>query len=279
MELESTNGNRESPNEISEAHISLIVVLFVFSVLILVGNLLTIVSILHFTKRKNTLSLLIVSLSFTEVLYVLGPNGIALYVIFDEDKEFKDLFTLCRVQAWTVVFLRIAATLEITLLGLDRVFNTALPHFYHKRWKGKLFVLFFFGIWICATFIATWPLLWLEGFSISNDTQGTFCLFSYDSSFAKFFVLFHVCLLAISCFSFYTIFTKSNKKSFSTKMAKDVDLDVSSRQLITERDIHTSTKDLSRLVALVVVVYFGCLLPWIVSMHMSQIRFVFNFLN
>ncbi|KAJ7393548.1 hypothetical protein OS493_006533 [Desmophyllum pertusum] len=125
METESTNGNSET----SEIHISVVVILFVFSIFILVGNLLTIISILQFTRRKNTLSLLIVALSLTEVLNALGPNGIALYVFFDKSKDFHDLFTLCRVQAWTIVFLRIAATLIITLLGLDRVFVTALPHF------------------------------------------------------------------------------------------------------------------------------------------------------
>ena len=262
METESTNGNSET----SEIHISVVVILFVFSIFILVGNLLTIISILQFTRRKNTLSLLIVALSLTEVLNALGPNGIALYVFFDKSKDFHDLFTLCRVQAWTIVFLRIAATLIITLLGLDRVFVTALPHFYHKHWKGKLFIVFFFGVWLCATFIATWPLLWLEGFHISSDTQGTFCLFPYTNSFAKFFVLFLVCLLVVCCFSFYTIFSMSSKKSFSTKLATDVSLvSTSSKQQIVTRDGHTSTKDLSRMVALVVLIYFGCILPWVVS--------------
>lgn len=261
MESESANGNRASSSETSEIHLSFAVILFAFSFLILAANLLTIISVLHFTNRKNTFSLLVVSLSLTEVLNVLGPNGIALYVFFDKDKGFQNLFTLCRVQAWLVVFLRVSASLVITLLALDRVFATALPRFYHKGWKGKLFVLFFFGFWMCAAFLATLPLLWLQGFHVSTDSQGAFCLFTYNSSFARFFVLFLLCLLAICCFSFYPMFSMSNKKSFSTT---DLDL-ASSKQRIAARDVHASSKQLSCMVTLVVVVYFCCILPWMVS--------------
>ena len=265
METDSENGDRTPLSETPEIHMVVIVVLFVFSFLILAGNLLTIVSVLQFTKRKNTLSLLIIALSLAEVLTTLGPNAIALYMFLDKNKEFKELFTLCRVQAWLVVFLRIAESLIITLLALDRVFLTAMPHFYHKHWKGTFFVLFFFGIWICAAFIATWPLLWLEGFHISSDTREIFCLFPYSSSFARFFVLFLLCLLVICCFTFYTMFGMSSKKSFSTKLSIKKDVLASSKQQIVARDVYSSTKELSRMVALVIGIYFCCIVPWLVS--------------
>ena len=267
METHSENGDPASLSETSNIHMVVIVVMFAFSFLILAGNLLTIVSVLQFTKRKNTLSLLIIALSLSEVLAMLGPNAIALYMFFDKNKEFGDLFTLCRVQAWLVVFLRIAESLVITLLALDRVFLTAMPHFYHKHWKGQLFVLFFFGSWICAAFIATLPLLWLEGFHVSRDVQEIFCLFPYNSSFARFFVLFLLCLLVICCFSFYKMFSMSSKKTFNTKLSTNKDL-ASSKQQIVARDVYSSTKELSRMVALVVVIYFCCILPWLVSERM-----------
>lgn len=270
METDSENGDQASLSGTSEIHVVVIVFLFVFSFLILAGNLLTIVSILQFTKRKNTMSLLIITLSLTEVLTMFGPNAIALYMFFDKNKEFEDLFTLCRVQAWLVVFLRFAESLIITLLALDGVFLTAMPHFYHKYWKGKLFVLFFFGVWICAAFIATWPLLWLEGFHVSSDTQEIFCLFPYNNSFARFFVLFLLSLLVICCFSFYTMFSMSSKKSFSTKLSTNKDL-ASSKQQIVARDVYSSTKELSRMVALVVVIYFCCIVPWLVSERMLHL--------
>ena len=266
MESDTENGDRSSLSETSKFHMAVIVVMFAISFLILAGNLLTIISVLQFTKRKSTLSLLIIALSLSEVLTMLGPNAIALYVFFDKNNEFGDLFTLCRVQAWLVVFLRIAESLVITLLALDRVFLTAMPHFYHKHWKGKLFVLFFFGFWICAAFIATLPLLWLEGFHVTSDAQEIFCLFPYNSSFARFFVLFLLCLLIICCFSFYTMFNMSSKKSFNTKLSTNHL--ASSKQQIVARDAYSSTKELSRMVALVVAIYFCCILPWLVSERM-----------
>ena len=271
MESKSVNaGEHASKTETAEIHISVIVIVFVISFFILAGNLLTILSILNFTKRKNTFSLLIIALSLTEVLNVLGPNVIALYVFFDKDNDFHKLFTLCRIQAWTMVFLRIAATLIITLLSLDRVLITVLPRFYRKHWKGKLFVAFFFGTWIMAAIIATWPLLWLDGFHVSKETQDTFCLFLYKNPFAGFFVLFLLCSLLVCCSCFFTVFSTSNKKSFSTRLALDEDLG-SSKQLalsFIERDAHSSTKDLSRLAALVVAIYLCCILPWMVSLQL-----------
>ena len=252
--------------ETSEVHISLVIAVFVISFFILAGNLLTTVSILHFTKRKNTFSFIVIALSLTDVLNVLGPNGIALYVSFDKENNFfHELFTLCRVQAWTIVFLRIAATLIITLLGLDQAFITVLPRFCRKHWKGKLFVVFFFGTWITAALIATWPLLWLDGFHMSKDTQGLFCLFQYKNPFGGFFVLFLVFTLVVSCFCFCTIFGTANKKSFSTKLTIEEDLCSSKQIAIVGRHVHPSTKQLSRMAALVVAIYFCCVLPWMVS--------------
>lgn len=274
MDSEDVNGEQTPDSETSEIRISLIIVLFVISIFILAGNMLTILSILLFTKRKNTFSLLAIALSLTEVLNVLGPSTISLSVFFDEGNDFHQVFTLCRVQAWTIVFLRIAATLIVTLIGLDRVFITVMPCFYRKQWKGKLFVVFFFGTWIVAAFIATWPLLWLDGFHVSEDTRDTFCLFLYKNPFAMFFVSFLSSMLAVCCLCFCTIFSMSNKKSFSTNLATDDDFGSSKqRAALVDRDLHSDDKQLTRLAAAVVALYFFCLLPWMVSLHWEYSSF------
>lgn len=271
----AANGVNKSEEDLDSSQIqkTLIVFVFVASLFILVGNLLTIISVLFFTKQKSTFSLLLTALSLTDVLSVLGPNAIALFVSLDESKEFRDLFTLCRVQAWMIVFLRITVTLIITLLTLDRAFIAVFPHFYRKQWKGKLFVVFFFVIWIVASFVATWPLLWLDGFHVSKETENTFCLFEYENPFGGFFVLFLFFSLAVCCFCFRIMFSKGNRKSFSTKRARlDEDLGFSKQNDIVGRDAHSDTKELSRMVALVVAIYFCCILPWTVSKSLKCIH-------
>ena len=282
MDSEGVNGEQTPNSETSEIRISLIIVLFVISIFILAGNLLTILSILLFTKRKNTFSLLLIALSLTEVLNILGPSTISLSVFFDKGNDFHQVFTLCRVQAWTIVFLRIAATLIVTLIGLDRVFITVMPCFYRKQWKAKLFVAFFFGTWIVAAFIATWPLLWLDGFHVSEDTRETFCLFQYNNPFAVFFVLFLCFMLVVSCLCFCTIFSVSNKKSFSTKLATNDNFDSSKQRVaLMDRDVHSDDKQLTRVAAVVVALYFCCLLPWMVSLlwEYSPFSSIFSSLN
>lgn len=271
----AANGVNKSEEDLDSSQIqkTLIVFVFVASLFILVGNLLTIISVLFFTKQKSTFSLLLTALSLTDVLSVLGPNAIALFVSLDKSKEFRDLFTLCRVQAWMIVFLRITVTLIITLLTLDRAFIAVFPHFYRKQWKGKLFVVFFFVIWIVASFVATWPLLWLDGFHVSKETENTFCLFEYENPFGGFFVLFLFFSLAVCCFCFRIMFSKGNRKSFSTKRARlDEDLGFSKQNDIVGRDAHSDTKELSRMVALVVAIYFCCILPWTVSKSLKCIH-------
>lgn len=270
----AVNGVSKSEEDSSQIQKILVVFVFVASLFILVGNLLTIISVLFFTKQKNTFTLLLIALSLTDVLSVLGPNAIALFVSLDQSKEFRDLFTLCRVQAWMTVFLRIAATLIITLLTLDRAFITVFPHFSRKQWKRKLFVVFFFGIWIVASFVATWPLLWLDGFHVYEETENIFCLFEYENPFGVFFVLFLFFSLAVCCFCFCIIFSAANRKSFSTKRARlDEDLGSSTRQYdIVGKDAHSDTKELSRIAALVVAIYFCCILPWTVSKSLKCIH-------
>ena len=280
MDPEGVNGEQTPSSETSEIRISLIMVLFVISIFILAGNMLTILSIFLFTKRKNSFSLLLIALSLTEVLNVLGPSAISLSVFFDEGNDFHQVFTLCRVQAWTIVFLRIAATLIITLIGLDRIFITVLPRFYRKQWKGKLFVVFLFGTWIVAAFIATWPLLWLDGFHVSEDTRDTFCLFLYKNPFAMFFVSFLCSMLVVCCLCFCTIFSMSNKKSFSTKSATDDDFGSSKQRVgLMDKDVHSDDKQLTRMAALVVALYFCCLLPWMVSLFGEYSSFSFSSLK
>lgn len=270
MELaESVNRGQTPSGETSEMYIIFVTVLFVISSCLLAGNLLAIISILLFTKRKKTFSLLLITLSITEVLNILGPNAMSLYVFFDEANNFHTLFTLCRVQAWAIVFLRTATTLLITLLGLDRAFITVIPRFYRRQWKGKLAILYYFGIWIIAAFVATWPLLWLDGFHMSRDAQDTFCLFLYKNPFAGFFVLFLLCSLVVCCFCFCVIFSKSHKKSFSTMSTTDKNITGSAPKqqavVMDTRDVHSSEKYLTRIAALIVAIYFCCYLPWMVS--------------
>ncbi|XP_068697235.1 type-1 angiotensin II receptor B-like [Montipora foliosa] len=272
MESENVNGEQTFNSASPEIRIALITTVFVVSFIILAGNLLTVVSILCFTKRKSTFSFLLVTISLIDILNILGPNVVSLFVFFDKGNNFYKYFTLCRLQAWSIVFLRCAATLAITLLGLDRFFITLTPRFYRKQWKGKLFVAFFFGKWIISAFIATWPLLWLDGFHVSKDTGYTFCLFLYENPVAGFFVVFLMCLLLVSCLCFYAIFSTSNKGSFSTKLRKDDGFSFSAKQReVSHLADPTDNKDLTILAALVVAVYFCCLLPWMIAITLGTL--------
>ena len=262
MESANVNGGLTANSESSlEIRVALIISV-VISFLILAGNLFTVVSIFCFIKRRNTSSFLLITISLIDILNILGPNTVSFFVFFDKESNFHNDFTLCRIQAWAIVFLRSASALAILFLSFDRVFITVTPRFYRKKWKGKLFVAFFFGKWVVSAFIATWPLLWLNAFQISKDTRDTLCLFLYENPFAGFFVVFLLCSMLVCCLCFYVIFSTSNKKSFSTEAAKDEEFGYNTKQVSLVDS--TDEKDLNGLTSVLVGVYFCCIMPWMV---------------
>ena len=263
MEPISNNSTKVLVSETAAIHTALVVTLFVLSIFILLGNLLTTVGLLLFTRRRNTLSLLISALSFSEILDVLGPGAVVLYVYFDRDMNFYERFTLCRLQAWLIVFLRITSSLLITLMGLDRIFAFSFPQFYQQRWKGKIPTAVVLAIWIFAAFVATWPLLWLEGYRLSRDGLNASCTFPYNGVFAAIFVLFLFLFLSFSLFCFCSICVPANKESFSTTKSLSHGTMSIPIQQVTKRA--NNARKLSRMVALVIVVYSLHILPWMVS--------------
>lgn len=263
MESANVNAGLAANSKSSlEIRVTLIITVFVISFFILAGNLFTVVNIFCFIKRRNTSSFLLITISLIDILNILGPNIVSFFVFFDKESNFHNHFTLCRIQAWAIVFLRCASALTISLLSLDRVFITLTPRFYRKKWKGKLFVAFCFGKWIISAFIATWPLFWLDAFQISKDTRDTLCLFLYETPFAGFFVVFLLCSMLVCCLCFYVIFSTSNKKSFSTEAAKEEEFSYNTKQVSLVNS--TEEKDLNILTSVLFGVYFCCIIPWMV---------------
>lgn len=278
MESANVNGGLTANSKSSlETRVTLIITIFVISFFILAGNLFTVVNIFCFIKRRNTSSFLLITISLIDILNILGPNIVSFFVFFDKESNFHNHFTLCRIQAWAIVFLRCASALTISLLSLDRVFITLTPRFYRKKWKGKLFAAFCFGKWIVSAFIATWPLFWLDAFQISKDTRDTLCLFLYENPFAGFFVVFLLCSMLVCCLCFYVIFSTSNKKSFSTEAAKEEEFSYNTKQVSLVNS--TEEKDLNILTSVLFGVYFCCIIPWMVrekQIFHPRLRLIFS---
>ena len=278
MESVNVNGGLTANSKSSlEIRVTLIITVFAISVLILAGNLFTVVNIFCFIKRRNTSGFLLITISLIDILNILGPNIVSFFVFFDKESNFYYYSTLCRIQAWAIVFLRCASALTISLLSLDRVFITLTPRFYRKKWKGKLFVAFCFGKWIVSAFIATWPLFWLDAFQISKDTRDTLCLFLYENPFAGFFVVFLLCLMLVCCLCFYVMFSTSNKKSFSTEAAKEEEFTYNTKQVSLVNS--TEEKDLNILTSVLFGFYFCCIIPWMVrekQIFHLRLRLIFS---
>lgn len=259
---ESATGLTKDP----AIHAAVVITLFVLSVFILVGNFLTIISILCFTKKNTTVGLVISSVALTEVFNVLGPNIITIYVYF-ADEDLSQHSTLCKIQGWLLTCLRVATSLLICTLSLDRMLAVFTRHFYKRRWSEPLSKIILFSVWILSAFVATWPLLGFGELSSTTDGSNVYCFFSYNNRFAIFVVVFLLSqvLFNIAC-SCILVF-----RAPSTTLGADPSLsheNVGMGKRLQNPARHLHQRSLTRMCGFVAGVYSLCFLPWIVRSNL-----------
>ncbi|EDO35093.1 predicted protein [Nematostella vectensis] len=245
-----------------------VILLVVASCVIACGNGLVLIAISRFTYKTYTLNPFIASLSLGDILH-LGPAAVALYVyVTHENQGFNDLITLCNVQAWLMVFLRMVASFSVLLIGVDRTLSLSTPKFYHFRWRGRLLYSLVLAIWIIAAFLASWPLFAGNGaITEFKDAPRIYCLFNPYGEFALFFALFNTVLVLISAVFIWSILSSSRRTLFSARFSN------SSGRVLIEKRCNLAHEQCSRMMsgmaAAVIGLYCLCLAPLTVAIFLN----------
>lgn len=241
-----------------------IYVLFVLSLLIALENILVVVSVAYFTPKKYSFSPFICSASIMDILQFFGPVSLSLHAFITKTVTFEQDETLCKIQSWLIVFLRMSSTLSILMLSIESCLSVVEQNFHRKKWNGAFVIVIVFACWVFSAFISSWPL-----FGVGDSKPASFCPHIYCLSVTKNSV-YSIVFASIQLFcvglstacSFYA--TNSSKQSLfrasysssTGKMAVQ-----KTRHLVQEQ----FNQKVSKMAALVVGIYSLCLVPWLVS--------------
>ena len=237
-------------------------ILIILEIVIVVGNTLTMLTVLRLRKRPLVVDVLIFSLSLADVMNAVSSVTIAIlmrYLIL-HDQEIPWL--MCQAQGWCIVAFQMMSVFIISMICLDRFTATVKPfwhlqHFYTPTRAVKAVALVSFLSFLAASCpLLGWgayhPLQWLA-----------ICLFNYRSSYAIFIAVFGYVQLGVVLFSSVAIVYSLGKFSKRQYELKATYFPKGSRNRNTEcmqkLKMRTQSQRQSRQLAkigLVVVVFF-----------------------
>lgn len=240
-----------------------IYVLFTLSLLIALQNILVIVSVSYFTPKRYPFSPFMCSTSTADILQLFGPVSLSFHLYINKKADFYEDKTLCKIQSWLIIFLRMASTISILMLSIDRFLSLTAHNFYRKKWKGIFLIIIVISCWVIAAFTSSWPLIFSVDYAkpVSFSPQ-IYCLFSRKSLYNLVFACVQLCCILVSCIcsfhatnsSRHSLFRASYSSS-TGKMAVQ-----KTRHLVHEQ----YNQKVSKMVAIIVGIYSFSLVPWLV---------------
>lgn len=239
---------------------AIVVILISFSSVVVFGNLFAVISIAKHSSSSLT-SVLVCYLSCVELLHAVACGTTTVYSYYSTHHSFDGNSMLCDFYAWLYLVFRIKTTLLVSLLTFDRVLLSSKPKFYVESWISRRtrWILAIF-VFISSLALASVP-LGASSFVPSPDARKFHCLFAYDGSYAVFYIAFHLVQTFFSFVLLPWVFAREKRVDarLSVLLVGEMVLCRRGRNVIKVRD----DLRISRLVAVVVVVYHACsvLLP------------------
>ena len=239
-----------------------IIYVILFSVLIVLGNSLTTLSILCFTPSKTIVGTVISFVSLAEVCNVLGARIITIYVHFTREFRLSPQSRLCQVQGYFSTAARLTTISLVCLLCVDRTLANFAKDFHHLKWRGTPFRIALSSIVLFSAFAASWPLFGFGKFVPAEETFNAHCIFQPDS-----FAVFVVCFLGPQL---TFIATASCVLIFKSPSAFEASFRASSRVSVKNGRLqnparHLHRRTLARMCGSIALLYFFCHTPWNVS--------------
>ena len=196
MSIETTSSSTDLYNK--SCNTAIIVVFVLFSTFSVIVNLFAVVSIARHSPI-SICTLLVCLLSSIELLNAFACGATSLYSYLKTSENFESSSMLCNFYAWLYVAFRIAATLIVTFLVLDRVLLSLKPPFYVKQWSSfRTRWIVPLSVFIVSVILASFPFA-DSSYTTSPDGGRFHCLFTYDGSFAVFYIVFHF-VQSLACF-------------------------------------------------------------------------------
>lgn len=164
------------------------VILIILGVLIVVGNSLTMLTVLWLRKRCLVVDVLIFSLALVDVMNALTSVTIAvlmrLFIL--RDQEFPRL--LCQAQGWCIVAFEMMSVFVISMICFDRYVAIVKPFWHRSQMTCTRTVKATIFASVLSILVASCPLLGWDTYRQLDWLA--ICLFDYRSSYAIFIAIF-----------------------------------------------------------------------------------------
>ena len=261
------NGTQFNVADNSAIHSAVAITLLTVSVIVLVENILTVVSILCYGKRRDAPDVWVCSLSMVDILQACIPSTMILYMYLSDSEAFHNSPGLCKAQGWFLVSLRIISCSTVAFMSFNQFIKHLLRPAIHEKWKQSHSAIIVILIWIFSAFVASLPLIGLGEIRPLKDVENLYCLFQSETEFGVFlFSLMFLLMIFTFCCVFTLVvvkpfFAPANLSSISDK--KITGYGRRSLKLIQERQ----SRAITRMVAVVSSFFYVCLLPRMVSVE------------
>ena len=195
-EIVRNSSENNTPNISSELQV---IVLILLEVLIVVGNLFTMLTVSRLRKHSLVVDVLIFSLSLVDVSNDLTIVTIAILMRFLILRRHEISRMLCQAQGWCIVAYEMTSVFIISLVCFDR-FTAIVKPFWHRMHLTRTRMVK--AVVIVATLsslVASLPLLGWDAYRQVDWLA--MCLFNYGSSYAVVIAFFGYVQLLFVLFS------------------------------------------------------------------------------
>lgn len=268
-----TNGASDETNVIVGIVVELVILVLV------AGNLLMILTLVHYRPWSIT-DLLLFSLSFSDII-----NGAIPVHILNIVNSFygQNVWTsgLCSAFIWMTFTLRMISVFTITLISAERMLMLTRPLHHHSVITIRKARLAVAGVWIAAIFIAILPFI---GAGKSGFKNG-YCHYQlYVLGIAYGYIIEAIgiiqLILVLACFIAIRLSSGKFIKRQSVMAAANQTGRRDSQGKAQETAGIKQVKQLSKMMGIVVVLYYISWLPYLVSWltsFFSLFFFTFSF--
>lgn len=260
--LSTENGTNGVPTDETNVLVGIVVELVIL--VLVAGNLLMVLTLLHY-KPWSITDLLLFSLSFSDLI-----NGAIPAHMLNIVNSFYGQNTwssgLCSTFTWMTFSLRMISVFTITLISAERMLMLTRPLHHHSVItisKARVAVA---GVWMIAMFIAILPFIGAGKLGFKNG----YCLYQlYDLGIAYGYIIEAIgiiqLVLVLACFIAIRLSSGKFIKRQSVMAAANQTGQRDSHGKAQETTGIKQVKQLSKMMAIVVILYYISWLPYLVS--------------
>ena len=246
-------------------------------ILIIVGNIFTMLTAWKLRKKPLVVDLFIFALASVDVLNALTSVTIAAWMRFWKNRQpeqFGRILSFCQAQAWCTIAFQMTSVFLVSLISLERCLAVSKPFLHRQKLTQKRARHALETVSLISVAVATLPLLGWDSYKPLEWLA--LCLYSFEGSYAAFLLAWgYSQLLVVMCSTIATIYSLGKfchrQKMLLIARHSSYPFPSSNRTKVNRRRttvqpnlVMRQSQQLARVCLLVVVCFYASYLPLVV---------------